>query len=61
MLGKAGQLAGPDKLPTSSLQWGLAFGRPDSLVVTAEGLVKVVQEGKMVGLLQVGLLAGTLE
>ena len=37
-------------LPTSSLRWGLAAGRPDILVVAAEGLVKVVQEGKMVGL-----------
>ena len=49
------------KLPTSSLHWVLAAGRPDSLVVAAEGLLKVVQEGKVVGLLQVGLLAGILK
>ena len=61
VLGKAGQVAGLARLPTSSLHWGLAAGRPDSLVVAAEGLVKVVQEGKMVGLLHVGLLAGTLK
>ena len=61
VLGTAGQLAGLARLPTSSLHKGLAAGRPDSLLVAAEGLVEMVQEGKMVGLLQVGLLAGTLE
>ena len=61
VLGKTGQVAGLARLPTSSLDWGLAAGRPDSLVVAAEGLVKVVQEGTMVGLLQVGLLAGSLK
>ena len=60
VLGKEGHLAGMARLPTSSLHWSLAAGRPDSLVVAAEGLMKVVQEGKMVGLLHVGLLAGTL-
>ena len=34
---------------------------PDMLVVAAEGLVDVEQEGKVLGLLQMGLLAGTLE
>ena len=33
---------------------------PDMLVVAAEGLVNVKQEGKVLGLLQMGLLAGTL-
>ena len=54
VLGKAGQLAGLGSLAPSDLHWGLAAGRPDILVVAAEGLVKVVQEGKMVGLLQQG-------
>ena len=31
------------------------------LVVAAEGLVDVEQEGKVLGLLQMGLLAGTLK
>ena len=31
------------------------------LVVAAEGLVDVEQEGKVFGLLQMGLLAGTLK
>ena len=34
---------------------------PDMLVVAAEGLVDVEQEGKVLGLLQMGLLAGTLK
>ena len=34
---------------------------PDMLVVAAEGLVDVEQEDKVLGLLQVGLLASTLE
>ena len=34
---------------------------PDMLVVAAEGLVDVEQEDKVLGLLQMGLLAGTLE
>ena len=34
---------------------------PDMLVVAPEGLVDVEQEGKVLGLLQMGLLAGTLE
>ena len=34
---------------------------PDMLVVAAEGLVDVQQEDKVLGLLQMGLLAGTLE
>ena len=34
---------------------------PDMLVVAAEGLVDVEQEVKVLGLLQMGLLAGTLE
>ena len=34
---------------------------PDMLVVAAEGLVAVKQEDKVFGLLQMGLLAGTLE
>ena len=61
VLGKAVQVAGLSRLPTSSLHWGLAAGRPDSLVVAAEGLMKVLQKGNMVGLLHVRLLAGTLE
>ena len=41
------------------LHWGLAAG---CLVVAPhEGLVEVEQEGKVVGLLEMGLLAGTLE
>jgi hypothetical protein len=31
------------------------------LVVAAEGLVDVEQEGKVLGLMQMGLLAGTLK
>ena len=34
---------------------------PDMIVVAAEGLVDVEQEGKVLGLLQMGLLAGTLQ
>ena len=34
---------------------------PDMLVVAAEGLVDVEQQGKVLGLLQMGLLAGTLK
>ena len=61
VLEKAGQLAGLARLLTSSLHWGLADGWPDSLVVAAEGLMKVVQESKLLGLLQVRLLAGILK
>ena len=59
--GQGGQLAGMARLPASSLHWGLAAGQTDSLVVGTVKLAEVVQEGKVVGLLQVGLLAGTLE
>ena len=34
---------------------------PDMLVVAAEGLVDVEQEGNLLGLLQIWLLAGTLK
>ena len=34
---------------------------PDLLVVVADGLVGVEQEDKVLGLLQMGLLAGTLK
>ena len=34
---------------------------PDMLVVAAEGLVDVEQEGKVLGLLQTGFLAGPLK
>ena len=34
---------------------------PDMLVVAAEGLVDAEQEDELFGLLQIGLLAGTLE
>ena len=34
---------------------------PDMLVVAAERLVDMEQEGKVLGLLQMGLLAGTLK
>ena len=34
---------------------------PDMLVVVADGLVGVEQEDKVLGLLQMGLLAGTLK
>ena len=34
---------------------------PDMLVVAIEGLVDVEQEGKVLGLLQMGLLASTLK
>ena len=49
---------------------GLAAGKPgqapgcllpDMVVVPAEGLVDVEQEDKVLGLLQIGLLAGTPE
>ena len=59
--GQGGQLAGLARLPTSALNWGLAAGRTDSLVVAAVKLAEVVQESEVVGLLQVGLLAGTLK
>ena len=49
------------RLPASSLQWGLAAGRTESLGVAAVKLAEVVQESEVVGLLQVRLLAGTLE
>ena len=39
----------------------LACWLPDMLVVAAEGLVYGEQEGKVLGLLQIGLLAGTLK
>ena len=49
-----GQTAGkPGQAPASWL--------PDMLVVAAEGLADVEQEGKVLGLLQMGLLAGILE
>ena len=56
VLGQGGQLAGLTRLPASSLHWGLAAGRTDSLVVAAK-LVEMEQEGEVVGLLQVGLWA----
>ena len=34
---------------------------PDMLVVAAEGLVDIEQEGKVLGLLQMGLFASTLK
>ena len=34
---------------------------PDMLVLAAEGLVDVDHEGKVLGLLQMGLLTGTLK
>ena len=49
-----GQLTGLVRLPALVL----AAGRTDSLVLAA---AKVVQEDEVVGLLQVGLLVGTLE
>ena len=58
---QGGQLAGLARLPASSLHWGLAAGRTESLVVAAVKLAEVVQEGEVVGLLQVRLLACTLE
>ena len=39
----------------------LACWLPDMLVVAADGLVDVKQEGKVLGLLQTGFLAGTLK
>ena len=60
-MGQEGQMAGTARLPTSSLHLGLAAIKPDRLVVAAVGLVQVVQEGKMVGLLRVGLLANTFK
>ena len=59
--GQGGQLAGMARLSASSLHWGLAAGRTESLVVAAVKLAEVVQEGEVVGLLQVRLLACTLE
>ena len=61
--GEGGQLAGLARLPTSPLHQGLAAGQPERLVVALDGLVEVVgvQEGEVVGLLEVGLWAGTLE
>ena len=57
--GQVGQLAGLARLPASSLHWGLAAGRTDSLVVAAVKLAQVVQ--KVVVLLQVELWVGILE
>ena len=59
--GQAGQLAGLARLAASSLHWGLTAGRTDSLVVAAAKLAEKELEGEVVGLLQVGLWAGTLE
>ena len=58
---KGRQLAGLGRLPTSSLHWGLAAGRTDSLFVAAAKLAEVVQEREVVGLLKAGLRANTLE
>ena len=38
-----------------------AYWLPDMLVIATEGLVDMEQEGKVVGLLQMGVLAGTLK
>ena len=48
---RMGNRPGLARLLTSSLQWGLAAGRTDSLVVAAVKLVEVVKEGEVVGLL----------
>ena len=49
-----GNRPGLARLLASSLQWGLAAGRTDSLVVAAVKLVEVVKEGEVVGLLKKG-------
>ena len=53
-IGRHGQV--PRLLPAL----GLVAGRIDSLVVAAAMLAEVVQEGEVVGLLQVGLYASKL-
>ena len=62
---------GGGHLPSEKGVWqGQAAGKPgqapacwlsDMLVVAAEGLVDVEQEGKVLGLMQMGILAGTLK
>ena len=54
--GQGDQLACMARPPASSLHWGLAAGRTESLVVAAK-LVEKELEGEVVGLLQVGLWA----
>ena len=46
VFGQGGQLAGLARLTASSLHWGLAAGRTDSLVVAVVKLAEVVQEGE---------------
>ena len=45
--GQGGQLVGLARLPASSLRWGLAADRTDSLVVAAEKLAEKEQEGEV--------------
>ena len=59
--GEGGQLADLARLNISSLHWGLVAGWPDMLVMAAEGLVEVMQEGEVVGLLQVEMWVCTVE
>ena len=47
---RVGDRPGLARLLTSSLQWGLAASRTDSLVVAAVKLVEVLKEGEVVGL-----------
>ena len=48
---RVGNRPGLARLLASWLQWGLAAGWTDSLVVAAVKLVEVVTEGEVVGLL----------
>ena len=60
---RAEVLLGLARVPSSPLHQGLGAGEPPHLVVAADGLVEVVglHDGEVVGLLEVGLWAGTEE
>jgi len=60
---RASALLGLARIPSSPLHQGLSAGEPPQLVVASEGLVEVVglQDGEVLGLLEVGLWAGTEE
>ena len=58
---REGEVVGLARLPTAPLHRALGGGEPRHLVVATEGLVEVVglREGEVLGVLEVGLWAGT--
>ena len=57
-----GQAAGkPGQASNKNIKKASACWLPDMLVVATEGLLDVEQEGKVLGLLKMVLLAGTLK